>query len=96
MKYRTEIIIGCVAGLAIAAVLSIRQWREQDLAFAETTRLQVHALARLAASQQRRNIATAIPAGTDPWGSPLTVREARVCSPGPDRRAQTPDDICAP
>ncbi len=96
MKYRTEIIIGCLAGLAIAAFLSIRQWREQDEAFAATTRIQVHAMARLVASQQRNHLPASLPAQSDPWGSRYTVRENRVCSLGPDRRAQTPDDICAP
>ena len=96
MKYAKEITAGCAAGLAIAAALSWQQWREQEAVFIEAARIQAHALARLAASQQRQHGAVALPPESDPWGAPYSVSGTRVCSHGPDQRPETPDDICAP
>jgi hypothetical protein len=96
VKYTNEIIAGCTAGLLLTAVLSWRQWQQQEQAFIESTRLEVHSLSRLAQSQLRAGGAIALPHRTDPWGSPYNTAAAAVCSPGPDKSPNTKDDICAP
>jgi hypothetical protein len=96
VKYNKEIIAGCTAGLLFSALLTWKQWQEQDASFTEATRLQVHALSRLAQSQLKTNRAIALPPRRDSWGTPLTFAGTQVCSHGPDRRAGTADDICAP
>ena len=96
MKYTKEIIAGCTAGILITGILSWQQWQQQDAAFVDSTRVQVHALARLAQSQQRKSGAIELPTEFDPWGSPYAITGTRICSLGPDRRSNTSDDICAP
>ena len=99
MKYVPEILFAIGMSVFLAYAVS---WHgpSHRTPLTNVARFQIDAYLNYANASKRKlgEYPKHIPLTTDPWDSPyqytLVNNTPRVCSLGPDRQLNTPDDIC--
>ena len=95
MKYAPEILFAVALSVFLAYAVS---YDSPQPTRAVHTQLDAYLQYANASKRKHGEYPKQIPLTTDPWDSPyqytLVNNAPRVCSLGPDRAANTPDDIC--